>query len=193
MRVALFGGSFDPPHLGHMAVAEAAADAFALDRLLFAPAGRQPLKLGRAATGFADRLAMVSIACREDARFEPSSIDGPRQDGAPNYTVDTLARLREQEPGVELFCLVGMDSFLDMGRWREPEKLLTLAQWIVATRPGYLPGDAAMGRVHALDTVYVDLSATGLRTRLLAGEQCDAEMPPGIGDYIRDHALYQAR
>src|SRR5580698_4252134 len=99
MRVALFGGSFDPPHHGHIAIATAAADVFDLDTVLFAPVGRQPLKTDGASASFADRLAMVELACGSDGRFADSDLDTPRDDGRPNYTVDTLASLQEAMPG----------------------------------------------------------------------------------------------
>ncbi len=90
MRVALFGGSFDPPHHGHIAIATAAADVFDLEQVLFAPVGRQPLKTGRPPAPFADRLAMVELACRVDERFTASEMDAPRADGLPElYGRDT--------------------------------------------------------------------------------------------------------
>jgi nicotinate-nucleotide adenylyltransferase len=136
MRVALFGGSFDPPHHGHIAIATAAADVFDLEQVLFAPVGRQPLKTESPPAPFADRLAMVELACVGDERFKVSGIDAPRVDGLPNYTVDTLTALRKEMPEARLFHLVGADSFLDLRRWREPDRLLELAEWIVVSRPG---------------------------------------------------------
>src|SRR5271163_3563192 len=103
MRVALFGGSFDPPHHGHIAIATAAADVFDLDSVLFAPVGHQPLKPEGVPASFADRFAMVELACSADPRFSVSDIDAPHNDGAPNYTVDTLGRLRESMPEARLF------------------------------------------------------------------------------------------
>ena len=152
----------------------AAADAFRLDKVLFAPAGRQPLKTEATPASYADRLAMVKLACAEDARFSASEIDAPRADGAPNYTVDTLAALRESMPDAEIFSLIGADSLLGLPHWREPKRLLELAEWIVASRPGYPLGDlAALGftalqrsRIHLLETVHYDVAATDLRRRL---------------------------
>ena len=137
MRVALFGGSFDPPHHGHLAIATAAADALRLDSVLFAPVGRQPLKLDGTVTSFEDRLAMVKLACLEDPRFMVSEIDAPRADGLPNYTVDTLSELARRMPGAKLFNLVGADSFLSLPKWHEAQRLLELAEWIVVSRPGF--------------------------------------------------------
>jgi nicotinate-nucleotide adenylyltransferase len=199
MRVALFGGTFDPPHRGHLGIARAAADAFALDTVLFAPAGQQPLKSTNAATPFPDRLAMVELACAADPRFTVSTIDAPRVDGAPNYTVDTLAALRSQMPGATLYNLVGADSFLSLRKWREPERLLELAEWIVASRPGYPLNDlsslqltdAERTRVHLLDTVAMDISATMLRERLAVGDRCRDLLPPDILTYIHAHGLYR--
>jgi nicotinate-nucleotide adenylyltransferase len=198
MRVALFGGTFDPPHRGHIGIARAAADVFRLDSVLFAPAGQQPLKTTNTATPFADRLEMVTLACASDPRFTVSTIDAPRADGKPNYTVDTLAALRNQMPGVTLYNLVGADSFLTLRQWREPERLLELAEWIVASRPGYPLHDlsslhltsAERGRVHLLDTVAMDISATMLRDRLAVGDRCRDLLPPKILSYIQTHGLY---
>ena len=199
MRVALFGGSFDPPHHGHIAIAEAAADAFALDEVLFAPVGNQPLKANRLTTPFSDRLAMVELACRADARFVASNIDAPKPDGAPNYTVDTLATLHEIIPAAHLFNLVGADSFLDLPHWREPDRLLELAEWIVVSRPGFpLTNLAPLGlnqrqlrRVHLLETVHEDVAATGLRARLEMGDVCTDILSPAVCGYIQSHHLYR--
>ena len=199
MRVALFGGTFDPVHRGHLAIAKAAADALGLDEVLFAPAGRQPLKPEGTPTAFADRVAMAGLACEVDARFAVSEVDAPRADGSPNYTVDTVARLLEQSANERLFVLVGADSFLDLPRWREPERLLGLAEWIVVSRPGFSLDHlsasqqtyAALGRVHLLESVHEDVSATELRTRLEQGEDCHDLVPEAVLEYIRKHGLYR--
>ena len=198
MRVALFGGSFDPPHHGHIAIAAAAADVFDLDKVLFAPVGRQPLKPGGAAP-FPDRLAMVELACRADSRFAVSDLDAPRHDGGPNYTVETLAKLHEAMPDARLFNLVGADSFLDLRRWHEPERLLELAEWIVVSRPGFPLANLVplgltaeqLGRVHLLQTVHEDVAATNLRERLEAGDRCADVLAPEVSAYIEVHHLYR--
>jgi len=199
MRVALFGGSFDPPHHGHLAIATAAANALGLDSVLFAPAGRQPLKLDGTVTSFEDRLAMVELACREDSRFAASEIDAPRADGLPNYTVDTLSELERRMPQAKRFNLVGADSFLSLPKWREPARLLELAEWIVVSRPGFTIGSLTLlgldvhqqKRVHLLDNVHEDIAATGLRGRLEAGDPCVDLIAPAVLDYIQSHNLYQ--
>jgi nicotinate-nucleotide adenylyltransferase len=198
MRVALFGGSFDPPHRGHLAIAAAAADALGLDSVLFAPVGRQPFKLESMPTAYADRLAMVSAACETDGRFAASTLDAPRVDGGPNYTVDTLIRLREEMPEARIYSLVGADSFLGLPHWHESERLLELAEWIVVSRPGFpLEGiDGARWvkeheeRIHRIESVHEDVAATDLRRRLEAGEACEDLLPAAVSAYIREHHLY---
>jgi nicotinate-nucleotide adenylyltransferase len=198
MRVALFGGSFDPPHHGHIAIATAATNVFDLDKVLFAPVGRQPLKPEGAAP-YADRLAMVELACHADPRFVASDLDAPRPDGAPNYTVETLAKLHEAMPDVRLFNLAGADSFLGLQRWHEPERLLELAEWIVVSRPGFPLVDLSplnltphqKGRVHLLQTVHEDVAATNLRERLDGGDLCTDVLSPAVSEYIRAHHLYR--
>jgi nicotinate-nucleotide adenylyltransferase len=199
MRVALFGGSFDPPHHGHTAIAAAAADVFDLDRVLFAPVGRQPLKREGTPSSFADRLAMVELACAADSRFAVSDVDAPRSDGAPNYTVETLATLHEAMPDARLFNLVGADSFLDLPLWHEPKRLLEVAEWIVVSRPGFpLANLSALGltphqrgRVHLLQTVHEDVAATNLRERLEGGDPCNDVLDPDVSAYIQARHLYR--
>lgn len=219
LRRAIFGGTFDPPHRGHMAIARAAADAFHLDQVLFAPTGRQPLKLKSNPSSFADRLAMVTAACvdacradrarpesRLESRFAVTELDAPRPGGLPNYTVDTLTALRALYPDDTLFSLAGADSFLNLHHWREPQRLLELTEWIVVTRPGYpltplteerlapLHLTAAQReRVHILTDVQEDVSATGLRERLRHGDPCADLLSPSVADYIRKRALYLPR
>ncbi len=198
MRVALFGGTFDPPHRGHVAIARAAADRFDLDTVLLAPAGRQPLKRDGSVASYDDRLTMAALACGEDGRFAVSNLDAPRPDGDANYTVRTLELVRELMPGVEVFCLVGADSFQGLGHWREPDRLLELADWIVASRPGFAMGvpegmrltGAQRGKIHLLDSVHEEVSATGLRERLRAGEGCEDVLPGAVARYIRERGLY---
>lgn len=201
MRIGYFGGTFDPPHRGHLALARAAADAFALDRVLFAPTGRQPLKEDAPHAEFADRVAMVRLLCLQDARFEAVDWDAPHPDGSPNYTVDLLQELREREPADELFSLVGADSFLQLRRWREPDRLLELAEWIVVSRPDFdLGGLEALGltleqsaRVHPMTNLEDDTSATEIRARLRFGITPEGRLTPEVLLYIARMRLYHAR
>jgi nicotinate-nucleotide adenylyltransferase len=204
MRIGFFGGSFDPPHLGHLRVGRAAAQALSLERILFAPTGRQPLKSDGASASFDDRLAMISLLCELQPRsprlhFEASSVDAPHPDGSPNYTVDTLSELRANSTSNDsLFVIVGADAFLDLRRWKSPDSLLQLAEWIVVSRPGVSAKQLKnlnltseqQSRVHLLEDVHEPASATNIRERLRAGADCSDLLPRSILDYIRARHLY---
>ena len=139
-RIAFFGGSFDPPHCGHLAVARAAQAALQLDRVLFAPVAAQPLKPHGAGAGLEHRLAMTRLAIAGHAGLELSLADAPDPSGAapsPNYTIDTLDRLRRDLPSdSKLFCLMGADSFLGLRHWHRGAEIPFAAPLIVAARPG---------------------------------------------------------
>lgn len=199
MRIGFFGGSFDPPHRGHLAVAHAAAEEFGLGRVLVAPTAQQPLKPGGAVAGYADRLEMVRRLCEGSEELEASALDSPAPGGQPNYTVDTLGRLRaELEEEDTIFVIVGVDAFLDLRRWRAPEELLALAEWIVVTRPGFSHQwmaklaltEGQRERVHLLEGVAEEVSATQIREALRCGENVGDLLPATVLGFIRDHHLY---
>jgi len=213
MRVGFYGGSFDPPHCGHLAVARAAAKAFALDTVLLAPTARQPLKPQGSEASYEDRLAMVRLLCEGEHGLEASELEAPSAapgSGAvagpnyagPNYTIDTLHRLRAQlNPSDEIFVVVGIDAFLELERWRDPRGLLAAAQWIVVARPKFATAQinamqlsaAERARVHVLTELQVPVSATEIRRALEAGEDCSAWLPRRVLEYIRKHRLYTTR
>jgi nicotinate-nucleotide adenylyltransferase len=145
-RIGFLGGSFDPPHMGHLAVARAACEALALDTVLFAPVGAQPLKPGGAAASFEDRAAMTRLAIAGEPGFELSLVDAPKSSGAPNYTLETLISLRAGlAAGGVLFCLMGADAFVGLKGWRGADKIPFVAPLVVASRPGLaLEGLAAV-------------------------------------------------
>ena len=199
MRVGLFGGSFDPPHRGHLAVAEAVRDTFALDRVLLAPAAVQPLKPHGAHASFADRLRMVQLLCEGARGIEASTIDGPQTGSAPNYTIDTLHRLRDElPPDAEIFVIVGADAFLGIRQWKDSAALLKQARWIVVSRPGFdlqpletlrlTPQQRA--RIETLSDFANPVSATEIRERLHEHAAASALVPPKVLEYIRAHHLY---
>lgn len=143
-RVAFFGGSFDPPHLGHLAVARAAREALGLDRVLFAPVGTQPLKPEGSSAPFADRMAMTELAIAGEPGFEISLADAPSAGGQPNYTLETLRELRAGLPAPGcLFCLMGADSFAGLRRWHGAAEIPFAASLVVASRPGQKLEDLA--------------------------------------------------
>ena len=138
MKVGFFGGSFDPPHRGHVALAQLAMECVALKRVLFAPVGLQPLKRDRAQASFADRVAMTKLAIAGEPGLELSEIDTPRSDGRPNYTIDTVRALKETlAKDDQLFFLMGADSFLSIGKWHRASDLLVTCHFIVGSRPGF--------------------------------------------------------
>jgi nicotinate-nucleotide adenylyltransferase len=150
-RVAFFGGSFDPPHLGHLAVARAARGALNLDTVLFAPVGAQPLKPQGATAPFADRLAMTERAIAGEPGFAISLADAPNSNGKPNYTLETLRALRaELDENGSLFCLMGADSFVGLRNWYGASEIPFAAALIVASRPGQRIDDLAELLPHGL-------------------------------------------
>lgn len=142
-RIALFGGSFDPPHLGHIGIARAAQAALQLDTVLFAPVGIQPLKPLGSTASFEDRVAMTELAIQGLPNFAISFVDVPDPSGEPNYTIDTLHRLHAQFPTALLFTLIGADSFLSLRRWYRGAEIPFMAPLIVASRPGQQLEDMA--------------------------------------------------
>jgi nicotinate-nucleotide adenylyltransferase len=205
VRIGFFGGSFDPPHRGHLVAALAAAATFSLERVLLAPTGRQPLKPGGAVASFAERLEMVRLLCEGQRGLEASDVDAPLHVNTPagaggaNFTVDTLARLRQGlGPDDVLFNIVGVDAFLGLREWKDPERLLELAEWIVVTRSGFpleRVGELGLSpeqveRVHILDGVAEAVSATQVRASLSRGEADEKLVPKAVLRYIHARHLY---
>jgi nicotinate-nucleotide adenylyltransferase len=135
-RIAFFGGSFDPPHLGHIGIARAAQTALDLDTVLFAPVGIQPLKPQGSTASYEDRVAMTELAIKGVPEFAICLADTPNPNGTPNYTIDTLLHLRKQFPAAALFTLMGADSLLTLRHWHRAAEVPFLAPLIVASRPG---------------------------------------------------------
>jgi nicotinate-nucleotide adenylyltransferase len=194
--IGVFGGTFDPVHIAHLAVAEEAADTLGLERVLFIPAGLPPHKPDRAITAGEHRLAMVELAIAGNPRFvaDRREIDRPGR----SYTVDTLESLRH-ETASEIALIISADSFLDLLSWREPRRILELARLVVAPREGYpavgadtfatdLPGIGE--RTSFLDGPHLHLSASELRARAAGGRSLRYLVPDAVAAYIGDHALY---
>jgi nicotinate-nucleotide adenylyltransferase len=191
-RVAFFGGSFDPPHLGHLAVARAARAALRLDTVLFAPVGAQPLKPSGSTASFEDRLAMTRLAIAGEPGFEVSLADAPKTGGKPNYTLETLRALREKMPGEgESFCLMGADSFFGLKGWHGAAEIPFAASLIVASRPGERPAEWMEGLRAALPAGLtiepVGQGSGGVETELqtytlhdVAGQSAALYLLPGL-------------
>src|SRR3954454_8057800 len=143
MNVGLLGGTFDPIHRGHLAVARAAQQRFDLGRILFVPAGAPPHKQKQPLTPYAHRYAMVALATGGEKGFIPSDIESFEQlDGKPSYSIDTVRRLKSQlKRSDHLYFIIGIDAFKDIATWRQPEALLKETDFIVVSRPGYSLAD----------------------------------------------------
>lgn len=179
-RVAFFGGSFDPPHLGHLAVAKAARSALGLDTVLFAPVGAQPLKPAGSTASFEHRVAMTRLAIAGEPGFELSLADAPKPDGTPNYTIDTLRLLRTQmPPDSRLFFLMGADSLSGLRHWYRSVEIPFVARLIVAARPGL-----------ALNSLQSLLPA-GLTVQPMCGEIAGEVAEESLGK-VRCHMLTNA-
>ena len=202
--IGVFGGTFDPIHVAHLAVAQEAAESLGLERVLFVPAGRPPHKPGLEITSGRHRLAMVELAVAGNVRF---AVDRQELDRAgPSYTVDTLEALRAPrlaaDPTLDLVLILSADAFLGLMTWRDPRRVLELARFAVAPRDGYPDAGPAFLEEHLPDladrAVFLDgprmrLSASELRDRAAAGRSLRYLVPDAVAAYIGDHGLYRTR
>ena len=191
----MLGGTFDPVHNGHMAVAESVRNELGLDTVLFVVAADQWLRSTPPEANAAARLAMVELALEDTPGFEASDADIAR--GGPTYTVDTLAELRDRPGGAsELHLIVGADSAVTMDRWKSAEKIASLARVVVVGRPGLEFDGRSLSRSHpARGAVYVegpmaDVSATAIRRLVRAGEPIAGRVPAKVASYIEAQGLY---
>lgn len=195
-RIALLGGTFDPLHIGHLAIAEDLRFALRADQVAFVPAAQQPLKAYRHTVSAADRLAMTAAGIANNSSFAISDLEVRR--GGVSYTVDTLRYFREQMPGIDLWLITGADAAMTLPRWHEIEQLLALCRIAVVERPGYyfdrdalvhqLPG--AQDRIETFDGPALDISASEVRKRLREGRPVRYHLPPAVLAYIQEHRLY---
>jgi nicotinate-nucleotide adenylyltransferase len=187
VRLGILGGTFDPPHVGHLLVAVDAVEQLTLDRLVFVPTASQPLKLGAVRAAAPQRLAMVRLLVADDARFGVDPIEIERS--GLSYSVDTLAEYARQEPDAQRFFLVGADVIRTFDKWREPARVLSLATMVVLTRddaPVALPDGAV-----PLRSRRVDVSSTEIRARVAARQSLRGFMPEAVAAYIADERLYR--
>jgi len=181
--VGIFGGTFDPVHVGQLAIANAALDELGLARVYFVPARRSPLKQDGPIAGPEDRLAMLTAATAGEPRFRVSGIELDRK--GPSFTVDTLEALRGEG---ELFLILGSDAYADFERWREPARIRSLATIVLAARPG---APNAPSGVRMLDSPLMDISSRELRARAARGRSLRYLVPDEVLRYIEEHGLYR--
>jgi nicotinate-nucleotide adenylyltransferase len=213
--IALFGGTFDPVHAGHIAVAQAVQRRFHLDVIHFIPSSRPPHKSRSELTPFVHRYAMVALACAEHPGFFPSLAEAPVDGATPHvfYTVDTVRRFRREHPDDHIYFIVGADQFLEIPTWKNYEALLDLCDFIIASRPGFqidalrlvVPPEK-LGRgpahdphkivlrksvIHLLTTVSSHVSSTEVRDRLEEHKSIHGLVPARVEEYILGQALYR--
>ena len=198
VRLGLFGGTFDPPHLGHLVVAQDAAERLGLDRLIFVVAGLPPHKLRERLSPARVRLEMVRAAVKGNPLFEASAVEVDRS--GPTYTVDTLRRFRAMHPEARLFFLMGADQLEEFRDWKEPESIASLATVVAMTREGS-GGEGPLGPVPPvgppmgiiqLPVTRMDLSSTDVRDRVREGRSVQYLVPREVLRIIEDQGLYRS-
>jgi nicotinate-nucleotide adenylyltransferase len=201
MRIGVFGGTFDPVHLGHLILAEQCRDQGRLDRVLFIPAARPPHKQEQPLTAFAQRVEMLALAIAGQPAFRVDELEKDRE--GPSYTVDTLAELHRRHPGAELFLLVGSDTLHDLPHWYEPAQIAEQAGLLVMPRPGCpapapeslraalrLPPGVDL-RQQEVQAPQIDIASRDMRRRVAEGWSIRYLVPRAVEAYIADKHLYR--
>lgn len=198
MRLGLFGGSFDPIHLGHLILAESCREACGLDCVWFMVAGAPPHKPANGRTHIDDRLEMARIAIAGHSAFEVSELEARRP--GPHYSVETLEQVRVLRPEDSLFFLIGADSLVDLPMWRQPRRIAELASLVVVNRPGIDLGPGTVPDLgpNAMPIQRVDIPPIGIRSqdlrqRIRQGRSIRYQVPRGVQAYIEAKGLYQDR
>ena len=192
LRIGVFGGTFNPPHMGHLRLAGLVRERFNLDRVLWIPNSRSPFKADEELADTADRLAMVRAATAGDAAFSVSEIE-TRQRGT-SYTVETLRKLQEAYPGAVFRLMAGSDQLPGFPWWREPEEIVRRAPLIVFPRAGYEQAAVPEGfekYVEFADTPVIELSGTDIRERIRTGRSVRDMVPPAVLEIIEERGLYR--
>ena len=189
MRLGIFGGSFDPPHLGHLLPLIDAAETLGLDQVRFVPAATQPFKAGRASASAEHRFAMTERLVAGMPGFGASRAEIDR--AGLSYTVDTLAALQAEHPGTELTLLLGADAFALFGQWKDPDRIRGMARIAVLARGDDAGAGSSISGIELLRTRRVDISSTELRARVADGRTIRGFVPDAVADYIAAHRLYR--
>ena len=192
MRLGVLGGTFDPPHVGHLIAAGDAFESLALDKLVFIPVAAQPLKTDAPAGASPEqRLEMVRLAIQGDPRFSVSDTEIRR--GGLSYTVDTLETIKRENPAATVFLIVGMDALAGFERWKNPERIRELAEIAVLSRTGERGVDAKVGGgVTVVGTRRIDISSSEIRQRLAAGKSIHGFVAESVESYIATMKLYKS-
>ena len=194
MRIGILGGTFDPPHQGHLSLAKAAIDQLQLDEVIFLPANRNPMKARSIQTASKHRLAMVDRMIRDEPQMSYSDMEITR--GGSSYTVDTLGELQMVRPA-EYWFLMGADSLRGISEWKNPIRLMKLCRLGVAVRPPLIVADVLVklpedykGKVDIINMPALDVSSTDLRGRIHRGQNVSPWIKPEVLQYIQTNKLY---
>ena len=197
-RIGVLGGTFDPPHIGHLWLASLAAEALELDRVLFMPAAQPPHKKGQVITRATDRLLMTRLAINGDPILELSAIEMERP--GPSFTIDSVSELKRVHRDTALFLVMAADSLAQIDTWREPDRLLEEIEWVVGPRPGTALPDrpvledrfgARASRIHLLEGPSLDVSSSEIRRRVAARHTIRYLVPRDVEELIIDRELYR--
>ena len=191
-RIGLFGGTFDPPHEAHVALARLALTELSLDELRWIPAG-EPWQKARAITPAAHREAMVRLAMGDEPRFLLERCEVRRH--GHSFTLDTVRELQAARPGAEWFLIIGQDQFANLHTWRDWRELLARVSLAVANRPGVVRephADVQAAARHVVPLPMLDIASTDIRARVAAGQDITALVPAGVARYIEANHLYQS-
>jgi nicotinate-nucleotide adenylyltransferase len=201
MRIGIFGGTFDPVHLGHLIMAEQCREQGRLDQVWFVPAARPPHKSEHVITSFDRRLEMLALAIAGNPAYQANPIEKDRP--GPSFTVDTLETLHQQQPEDEWHLIIGSDSLYDLPGWRGPERILQLAGLVIVPRPSYpvwpesqlraslhLPEGATL-RQMVIHMPLIEISSRDLRRRVAEGRSVRYMVPRAVECYIEQHGLYK--
>jgi nicotinate-nucleotide adenylyltransferase len=191
MRLGIFGGTFNPIHLGHLLIAEDAASAFKLDRVVFIPSATPPHKRPRVLAAATDRLRMVKLAIQGNPRFACSDMEVRR--GGASYSVETLRQLRGVMPRAQFYFIIGSDSLHELHKWKEAAALPGLCEFICVTRPGERVARTRLrkARVHRLTGHPADISSSDIRQRLARGGSVRYLVPEAVRRFLERHRLYR--
>lgn len=198
MKLGIFGGTFNPPHLGHLILADTAREALYLDRVLFVPAADPPHKVGVPRASVEHRIRMVEIAIQDNAAFALSRVDVDRP--GPHYAAEMVGIIGEQYPSAELFFLMGSDSLRDLLSWQNPKALVSACRLVVMSRPVNSPDmdilTAALPRLKerliSISSPEIEISSTNIVARLQSGKSVRYRVLDSVLDYIQEHGLYEA-
>jgi nicotinate-nucleotide adenylyltransferase len=199
MRIGVFGGTFDPVHLGHLIIAEQAREQARLDQVWFVPSARPPHKLERPITPFDRRAEMLALALAGQRNFKVDLIERDRP--GPSFTADTLADLKSRNPNDDFFLILGGDTLADLPKWHQPLRIVELAELLVTARPGWPVWSAAelaaalgtnvgSARIQKIEIPLVDISSRDLRQRAATGRSLLFQVPRAVEVYIREKKVY---